>query len=80
MKIENKILYKKKKILPPLTQLLVVIKASAFSGKRLCLNFVRIRPPKLKADSEATMVIIMDNMSLAMHAKAEYRCSFACHH
>ena len=64
---------KKKDNLPfstsyPNSQLRVVTKVSALSGSKEALHFVSILLPKLKLDSEATVVIGILNKSLAILA------------
>jgi len=63
----------------PKTQLRVVTNASAFSGFRDDLHLVMILPPILKQDSEATVVMGMLNISLAIMLKEGNRFEFSFH-
>ena len=63
----------------PKIQLRVVTNASAFSGLRDDLHLVMILPPILKQDSEATVVMGIPNISLAIMLNEGNRFEFSFH-
>ena len=63
----------------PKTQLRVVSNAFAFSGFRDDLHLVMILPPIVKEDSEATIIMGMLNICLAIMLKEGNRFEFSFH-